>query len=232
MIPSCEKVTKCAEKTNLNAILDKVNRIYKEDPRQVKWIIKMYTDTIQNHRRLALMQSENHTDQPQDINIDLDLYCSLSWDKWIARNPERKHLQKAYNLTTEPFFSNIWEKDRFCNTLLKIGSDVNNPFRQDSNHISYYIHPIGAIFVRNGNHSVNAGMMKMEGSITPSEVLDWTIEYERNDIFFDGSKFKSRSLDDIKINSPKELGILFEIGRFLYEKERSSDEIQSPVESE
>lgn len=108
-----------------------------------------------------------------------------------------------------------WNKDRFIDNLISIGSDCGKPFKFHSiNHMGTVFLPIGVTIVYNGNHSILTGILKREGSISPRQVINLAFLYDR--IKFDGMSYR-----DIKNNSLIqkvnyfELGAIFEIGRLL-----------------
>lgn len=108
-----------------------------------------------------------------------------------------------------------WDKDRFKNTLINIGSDCGVPFEfQCTNHMSTLFLPVGVTILYNGNHSVLCGILKREGIIYPNQVVNLTSEYEN--IRFDGMYYRDIKSNKIiqKVNK-FELGAIFEIGRLL-----------------
>lgn len=137
-----------------------------------------------------------------------------------------------------PILSKVWRADRLVDSLSFIGSDVvrkNNylvdlpsgyemermNFKQDNNHIGAYQYPLGFVYIYNGNHSVNAGIMKGEGKLKIKDVHDLSGMFERYK--FDGNYLKEKKglkgseIWDNVDKIPFELGAVFEIGRILLE---------------
>lgn len=132
----------------------------------------------------------------------------------VEVSPLKKH-SIAIDLSKNPALSPLWHPKRLKNTLNLIGRDHNNSFQFDStNHESTLILPIGVTVVTNGLHSCSTGIFKAEGIIYPESVTDITNIY--NVIRFDGNHYRRLENNRI-VYTPtiKELGILFEIGRFI-----------------
>lgn len=133
-------------------------------------------------------------------------------------------------LETVPVISVVWRSDRLINALKIIGKDVkekNNflleisepyvyktyDFEEDTlNHFATYLFPLGMVWVHNGNHSINAGILKSEGEINVKEVYDMRFMYDHYS--FDGTYLTDSKYDE-KIEIQFEFGALFEIGRIL-----------------
>lgn len=133
-------------------------------------------------------------------------------------------------LETVPVISGVWRSDRLINALKIIGKDVkekNNflleisepyvdktyDFEEDTlNHFATYLFPLGMVWVQNGNHSINAGILKSEGEINVKEVYDMRFMYDHYS--FDGTYLTNSKYDE-KIEIQFEFGALFEIGRIL-----------------
>ena len=110
-----------------------------------------------------------------------------------------------------------WNRSRFINNMCGIGRDCNNSFKYDEmNHFSYYIRPLSIALVYNGNHSILTGILKNEGKIIPTQIIDLSERYKQ--IKFDGTYYRDISNNNI-LQKVKffELGCLFEIGRLLIE---------------
>ena len=108
-----------------------------------------------------------------------------------------------------------WNLSRFENAIAAIGSDCGNPFEfQRLNHMSMLFLPIGVTIVHNGNHSILSGILKREGVIHPTEMVDLAPLYKK--IKFDGMYYRDietgRIIQEV---SNFELGAIFEIGRLI-----------------
>jgi len=108
-----------------------------------------------------------------------------------------------------------WNMSRFVTNITAIGTDCGNPFKfQRLNHMSMLFLPIGVTIVHNGNHSILSGILKREGVIHPTEMVNLASLYEK--IRFDGTYYMDIESDQI-IQAVKnfELGAIYEIGRLL-----------------
>lgn len=147
--------------------------------------------------------------------------------KQFIVNMERPMLIR---LETVPVISVVWRSDRLINALKIIGKDVKEKnnflleisepyvyktynFEEDTlNHFATYLFPLGMVWVHNGNHSINADILKSEGEINVKEVYDMRFMYDH--YLFDGTYLTDSKYDE-KIEIQFEFGALFEIGRIL-----------------
>ena len=163
-----------------------VTYVAKEDPAHVNLIIKTLAEKYSSSRQLALMMD---CEKNPVILPGNEEKCS----SWVKKNPEKAGCVRPYKLGSEPVITNVWNRLRLVSNIQGIGEDVGNPFiQQEINHYSNLIYPIGLLYVYNGNHSANAAILKDEGEITPTGVIDWRILYEEDDLFFDGICFQSK----------------------------------------
>lgn len=114
-----------------------------------------------------------------------------------------------------------WEMSRFVNNITGIGTDCGNPFEfQKSNHGSTLFLPIGVTIVYNGNHSILTGIIKGEGIIHPTEMVDLAPLYEK--VKFDGTHYRdiesNKAIQEVK---NFELGAIYEIGRLFIKNDIS-----------
>lgn len=108
-----------------------------------------------------------------------------------------------------------WNIGRFETTITAIGTDCGNPFEfQRLNHMSMLFLPIGVTIVYNGNHSILSGILKREGVIHPTEIVNLASLFEK--IRFDGMYYRDIETDQIiQAVENFELGAIYEIGRLL-----------------
>lgn len=149
------------------------------------------------------------------------------------------------NLGIDPIVSQVWKVDRLSDNLRNIGQNVikknlylvdlpkgfiekPNKFKQDNNHNTAYIYPIGYIQVLVGNHSINAGIMKSEGELKVTNIYDVSSLYKRYS--FDGTYLIDHEKDK-KTELIFEFGALFEIGRIMLDyPELFPEEIQNTLD--
>lgn len=134
-------------------------------------------------------------------------------------------------LSKTPLISGVWRDDRLLSAYANIGCDVQEKnnylvelpkgfkletrnFKQDNNHLGAYVYPLGFVYVFNGNHSVNAGLIKSEGTLAIDEVYDLTGMYDEYE--FDGTYFINKETNEHE-KIPFNMGALFEIGRVMLE---------------
>lgn len=110
-----------------------------------------------------------------------------------------------------------WHSLRFEDALIEIGKyNKRGAWRQDLNHDIYMLQPVGVCFVDSGNHSIAAGIVKGEGSITDYRIIDMTVLYSL--MYCDGINYY-RTADNSVIQEVEnvEFAVIFEIGRKLKE---------------
>lgn len=108
-----------------------------------------------------------------------------------------------------------WNISRFETAITGIGTDCGNQFEfQKSNHMSKLFLPIGVTIVHNGNHSILSGILKREGVIHPTEIVNLASLYGK--IKFDGLYYRDIDSNQViqEVNN-FELGAIYEIGRLL-----------------
>lgn len=113
-----------------------------------------------------------------------------------------------------------WSLSRYIDNVSRIGSHKGRPWKQDKmNHYVDLWLPWRICFVRNGNHSITAGILAGEGMLIPEHVYDmsWLFDMVRadgNHWFVNGKKAEA-------VKSGRSAAV-FEIGRLLVDgaKER------------
>src|SRR5699024_4287184 len=132
-------------------------------------------------------------------------------------------------LSKTPLISCVWREDRLLSAYANIGCDVQEKYnyyvlllkvfnietmicKQDNNNLGAYVYTLCFIYVFNINHSVNAGLMKSEGTLAIDEVYDLTSMYDEYE--FDGTYFINKEKND-REKIPFNMGALFEIGRVM-----------------
>ncbi|MFQ6860957.1 MAG: DUF6710 family protein [Beduini sp.] len=140
------------------------------------------------------------------------------------------------DLSKDPIISCIWECSRVKSALENIGdgcilsySNKENIFKYDrSNHYVTHIYPLGINVVSNGNHSIFSGIIKRKGIVKITSIIDIsnsfpTISYNQNGLSVDRKQSK-----DIPLQSIKEIGIIYEIGKLM--KESNQEYIYPQIE--
>tara|TARA_R110002167_G_scaffold93474_1_gene250459 strand:- start:8339 stop:9241 length:903 start_codon:yes stop_codon:yes gene_type:complete len=132
----------------------------------------------------------------------------------LQRNP-KEDIEGKVSLLSMPVLTFPWTIDRFKNCMGYIGTDHDNPWKQDEyNHYMAYFHPFSIGWIHNGNHSIATGMIKGEGEVTPRYYYDMSHIYSR--IAFDGVKWKyDKDYNCPAANNFEYVGTLYELSRFI-----------------
>lgn len=155
---------------------------------------------------------------PEDLfeDIGVSLIPALAHNKILSINEDERTLFPI-SLSKNLVIPLAWNTSRFVNCISSIGNDMNNNFAYDViNHYSLLILPLNITIMYNGNHSILTGILKGEGTIFPTEIVDITYMYE-NRIKFDGCNFINENGLELHHAKYFELGILYEVGRLLNE---------------
>lgn len=128
---------------------------------------------------------------------------------------------RTIDLSKDIIFPWPWNVDRLVNCIANIGEDRwGGRWRQDGNHSVFIWLPLGIAWVAGGNHSITAGILKGEGTITTGKIYDISPLYDH--VYCDGLYYR-RTFDKSiisKVTKP-EFAAIFEIGRIMAEKKIS-----------
>lgn len=112
-----------------------------------------------------------------------------------------------------------WSRERSINSIVNIGKGRSmGKWQQDvANHRVILWLPMGIAWVDGGNHSIAAGIIKMQGKIKPDYTYDISNIYKY--VYCDGKNY-IRKEDGKIISSVKniEFATIFEIGRIMADK--------------
>lgn len=112
-----------------------------------------------------------------------------------------------------------WERGRIARSLSMIGSgkEWGNWEQDPDNHFVSLWLPWRIGFVEGGNHSITAGIIAGEGTITPEQVTDFSHIF--NEILCDGEFYRDAKTGQeiAKVISP-DIAAVFEIGRLMIGK--------------
>lgn len=202
--------------------------------------IKIFTDYIQTKNVIHILSNSEFIPIGSGSISLRDSYHHTINDIFMDLLGEGEHhlrkFKKRYTVQNgkHPIVTEIWNPDRITNNIATIGKGIkfskrdNNTFEHyDFNHRGTYIYPLGIVHVDNGNHSINAGMLKSEGHFYIDDIIDISRKY--NQYYFDGT-----NIVDVNNNNKRfiffELGVIYEIGRLLLRDNTPfSDEIKNTI---
>lgn len=177
--------------------------------------IKAIGSTVQQRLLMHLITGQEVT-QVEELFIDLGRDIKGENNEYIYAPSSIEDNEKiSISLKDNLVIPVAWNMSRFVDNITGIGTECGNSFTfQKLNHRSILYLPIGVTIVYNGNHSILTGIIKSEGIIHPTEIIDLAPLFEK--VKFDGTYYR-----DIKSNKIVqtvrnfELGAIFEIGRLL-----------------
>lgn len=140
-----------------------------------------------------------------------------SFGKIIEDTRNMKVSGKGINLASDLILPWPWNVSRFLGAMARIGKyNLLGEWREDNNHRIEVWLPIGVCFVKGGNHSITAGILKGEGIITNYSTIDLSPIYSL--VYTDGVYYYKK-IDNSIIGKVQnvEFAAIFEIGRILKE---------------
>lgn len=121
-----------------------------------------------------------------------------------------------------PILLNPWNRERILDNFIDINnSNVFNGAQYSFNIENYYLHPMGIVVCRGGNHSQLAAKYKNKGITIINRIIDFTKLY--NMVEFNGNEYVQNDGEVVSALSCSEnilfySGIIFELGRYLKDK--------------
>lgn len=240
-----DKKTKVENSTKLSNLLDFTKELMEKNSGNVYRSIKEHpvydsviyplANEIQNIITINLITLTEKQLNEQECRIDYrtilrsignismlnNAYESIPLTSTVTEIEDNE--QNTYDLSHDIVIAPIWKQSRYINNLAHIGTDVNNPFKQNLNHSATEILPLGILVVSNGNHSIYAAKYKREGILRATERLDLTNSFKY--IHFDGTNMiVTKESDKNYIYGDSivkpicfEAGALFEVARIINE---------------
>lgn len=202
--------------------------------------IKIFTDYIQTKNAIHILSNSEYIPIGNgSINLRDSYHHTVENIFMDLLGEGEHHLRKFKNRYTvqngkHPIVTEIWNSDRIINNIATIGKGItfskrdNNTFRHyEFNHVGTYIYPLGIVHVNNGNHSINAGMIKSEGHFYIDDIIDISRKYDQ--YYFDGTCLVNM-IENEKHYIFFELGVIYEIGRLLLRDNTPfADEIKNTI---
>lgn len=168
---------------------------------------------LQSEHLIAAAECEQHM-APESILgasffFDITRFISLS-KCWIRPTPPL-----AVRLASDPVLPTAWERGRFVSAITNIGEGrPHGAWAQDLNHqVSVWL-PWNIAFVTGGNHSITAGVLRGEGIVTATEVIDVSPIFDL--VECDGRTFRRKDTGKVvaKVEDHRRAAV-FEIGRLI-----------------
>ncbi|HBJ2622082.1 TPA: hypothetical protein LA827_001821 [Clostridium botulinum] len=209
-------------KKHLDRILDLAEQIIinsKSNEEKYK-NIHLYINTIGNTTLQQLLMQLFRGEEVTHINelfFDIGFYISNNGKNIMSILADENNESFEVDLTEDFVIPIAWNRNRFISNLTHIGKEYSNPFKFiELNHYSYFFKPINITIMTNGNHSTLAGILKKEGKIKPTKIVNLNDRYK--EIKFDGTYYRNINTNEI-LHEVKnfELGAIFEIGRLITE---------------
>lgn len=185
-------------------------KLQKNDTNAVFSFIKLICDVINSKNALNVIRSK--ADNASQILED-DILFGYA----IRKNTELSSF-KVY-LGKDPIISSPKNFGKMKFVFKTIGGK-GTPWKEDKINQAYrLILPLGITFVEEGNHSIEVGIIKCEGTLDfdiyakNCKIIDISPLYQQ--IYFDGMYYRNISSNEIIEKTEFEYGCLFEIGRLL-----------------
>jgi hypothetical protein len=168
---------------------------------------------LQSEHLIAVAECEQHmapgSIQGASFFFDITRFISVS-KCWIQPTPPL-----TVRLASDPVLPTAWERGRFVSAITNIGGGrPHGAWTQDPNHqVSVWL-PWNIAFVGGGNHSITAGILRGEGIITATEVIDASPIFDL--VECDGRTFRLKDTGKvIATTEDHRRAAVFEIGRLI-----------------
>lgn len=231
-----DRARKAASKTDVEdaggpfaQLMRTANAIAEVNPRGLTDLVRAIVRPYQADYLLAV--AEGGTDARPDFEARLlfgdEVRRRMFSDTGSYRLPSLPAKHFEIQLARDPVLPWPWKHDRYVSALATIGAAKVDPagiwnrhhsgaWRQTSNHRVALWLPWGIGFVQGGNHSIAAGILAGEGTLTPAYVFD--MSYLFSEIYADAQSYREigtgRRLGPVV---SQRLGALFEIGRLMHQ---------------
>lgn len=185
-------------------------KLQKNDTNAVFSFIKLICDVINSKNALNVIRSKSDN---ETLILEDDILFGDTVRKANSSSSVRVYLGKDPVISSPKDFG----KMKFA---FKTFGGNGIPWKEDKINQAYrLILPLGITFVEEGNHSVEVGIIKCEGTLDFDiyaknyKIIDISPLYQQ--IYFDGMYYRNISSNEIIEKTEFEYGCLFEIGRLL-----------------
>lgn len=166
----------------------------------------------------------------------------LKLDGSVQNIPRHEHYLKAFNaqrmkavyydicedeidisvdLAKDPIISCVWKIASIDNCIKGIGSDteaasngIKNEFTyQKNSHIVYHIYPLGINLVHTGNHSIFTGIIKQEGTVKVTTIIDISKILDNYVYTREGLQIRDNEMSCNNIIDFCEIGVIYELAK-------------------
>jgi len=226
--PDFERAPSKADADRLKHLITFANAIGERSPKTLFFLVKMLADRIFLSEIQRLAETPGPTKGlylSQLFSTELD--CNdEEWLRRLVRMPSRNFKEPfTVCLATAPVLPAVWNAKKLADSLVSIGTDVDNPWVNHSHNQRVCLWaPIGLTLVQDGHRSTACGVLKREGKIIFSPQNNMTtvmdISALLENVCFDGVDYRFVKGKDVirrKANS-FELGCIIKIGQIILRK--------------
>ena len=194
-------------------VMQSAREISKRQPDALFDLIAALLRPLQSEHLITVAEREQHM-APESIQgasffFDVTRFISVS-KCWVQPTPPL-----TVRLASDPVLPTAWERGRFVSAITNIGEGrPHGAWTQDPNHhVSVWL-PWNIAFVGGGNHSITAGILRGEGVITATEVVDASPLFDL--VECDGRTFRQKGTGKVIVSAEDHRrAAIFEIGRLI-----------------
>ncbi|WP_186142023.1 DUF6710 family protein [Burkholderia gladioli] len=223
------KAARRRQKSTFQQLMETARAIAETNPRGLKDLVRAVLLPYQDDYLLAV--AEEGTDARPNFTPELlfgrELVTRMLFENGGMRCVSLPRENFRLELAKDPVFPWPWKHDRYVSALALIGEskiDRDDPWRrrsagawrEDDNHSVTLWLPWGIGFVYGGNHSIAAGILAGEGTLSPRYVYD--MSYVFSEFYTDGTFYRERQTDRVvSLVASQRAAALFEMGRLMHE---------------
>lgn len=199
-----------ADRRAFSQIMALATDIASENPQGLRSLLKAILRPLQAEQIAGVVERQNHCAPGQLRSVDFFFeVCGFERD---ATPGSADHL---LNLATDLVFATPWNRVGTAHTMAWIGTAIaGRAWSQDDNHQIDLLLPWGIGIVTCGNHSITAGILAGEGTMTADVVYDMAPILEA--VECDGVVYRNRATGTViaPVTDPRR-GAAWEIGRLM-----------------
>ncbi|TVT73154.1 MAG: hypothetical protein FHP92_14710 [Denitromonas halophila] len=206
------------------AVMHMAAEMNKCNPRGLQQLIFALLRPLQAEQMLAVAENVQHG-APAGIESSSFFFQTSGivseTEQWMKPNPNIK-----LDLKQDIILPTPWVRARFASALSHIGQGrAMGAWKEDTNHVIALWLPWRIGFVNGGNHSITAGILRGEGTVTARDVFDMSPLLER--VTCDGDRYfdtvKNRVVGEVQDHRR---AAVFEIGRLIMQQRATPSVLQ------
>lgn len=205
-------------------IMKAASELADRNPQSLADYVRLIGRRVQSEHLSSVAMSKLHSSSSADTReLLFDLSRVITDDgrngyDVVRKSSEHRDLQLGRDL----IFANPWHRGRLVDNLIHIGAPAPRRawLHHPNNHSVEWWLPMGIGWVHGGNHSIMVGIVRAEGVLPASTVMDVSPLFAH--VWTDGWWYHSEAKQKFAKVPCVELAAIFEIGRLMHGKGASA----------